>query len=448
MIGWQPSASKDVFGYIVYIYEEGIWKVMDTLHGAFVTFYADTLHADGSVHEYRIAAIDTCRNASPLGEIHHTLQLSASVKKCDSIVDLSWNSYAHMPGGTASFEVFAKSDSGVWRCVGKGGTETSFRCRGLDVLHSYTFYVRVWNPDRSVSASSSLTSVEFHRKVGHGKAYLRSVSVAEDDAMEITVFIPDTVDFRQLLLQRKQSADGPVVWTGTLPKGGDTYRWRQPGLDVTRHHYYVVMITDECDLPFYVSPAASNMVLALEEESEEENRITWTAYDGFGKTPDRYRVYRRTGSQSDFLMLAEQRPVLQRYGDVLSGLSSEEHRYRVSAVGGLSGLPFQEECFSNTVVTSQRPDVYIPNSFVPESDIAENRIFKPVNMYADAMDYTLTVFDRWGQVVFETHRPDEGWDGTIRGGAARMGVYVYQMTYRLDGKKKLFSRRGMVNLIR
>ena len=111
-IGWQPSKSKDVFGYIVYIYEDGIWKVMDTLHGASNTFYADTLHADGSVHEYRIASLDTCRNASPLGEIHHTMVLSATPNKCDSAVSLSWNAYAHMPGGAASFEVFARSGKG------------------------------------------------------------------------------------------------------------------------------------------------------------------------------------------------------------------------------------------------------------------------------------------------------------------------------------------------
>ena len=95
----------------------------------------------------------------------------------------------------------------------------------------------------------------------------------------------------------------------------------------------------------------------------------------------------------------------------------------------------------------QEPAAYIPNSFIPESDIVENRVFKPVLQYVDEAGYTLTIFDRWGQVVFETHRPEEGWDGTIKGKPARMGVYVYQLTYRLH-EKKTTTQRGMVNLIR
>lgn len=446
-IGWQPSKSKDVFGYIVYIYEDGIWKVMDTLHGASNTFYADTLHADGSVHEYRIASLDTCRNASPLGEIHHTMVLSAAPNKCDSVVSLSWNAYAHMPGGAASFEVFARSGKDGFQCIGSGGKGSSFRCEGLDVMRPYTFYVRVWNADRTISATSSMVDVDFHRKPGHGTAYIRSVSVTEDNELEIMAFVNDTVDYSHLILQRLSSHSGPVVWADTLQKKGDTYRWRQSGLDVTAFHYYRLQLTDECDFPFFATPEVSNLVLSLEEASVDENRLSWSSYDGFGRKPDSYRLFRSSVSQSAFSLLDELQPSTLRYSDPLAGLSAEEFLYRVSATGGHAELPFQEECFSNTVSVSQQPTAYIPNSFIPESEIVENRVFKPVLQYVDEEGYLLTIFDRWGQVVFETNRPDEGWDGTIKGLPARMGVYVYQLTYRLNDKKST-TRRGMVNLIR
>ena len=446
-IGWQPSASKDVFGYIVYIYEQGIWQVLDTVHGAGSTFYTDSLHADGSVREYRIASIDTCRNASPLGEVHHTLRLSAVPHKCDSAVDLSWNPYQHMPGGTASFDVFARRGTEGFRCIGTGGKGTSFRCEGLDVMQPYTFYVRVWNADKNVSATSSTVDVEFHRKPGHGKAYLRSVSVTEDNEVEIVAFVNDTVDYRQLILQRQASPSGPVVWADTLPKKGDTYRWRQSGLDVSQPHYYMVQVTDECGFPFGASLTASHPVLALDVETDAERRFSWSAYDGFGRLPDGYRIYRKEGSQSGYRLLDELSPVVLRYSDPVQGLSTEECRYRISSFGGNAELPYQEECFSNAVSSTQGPAAYIPNSFIPESDIAENRVFKPVLLQVDEDSYTLLIFDRWGQVVFESHSPDEGWDGTIKGKTARTGVYVYQLTFRLHGEKTT-TRRGMVNLIR
>lgn len=446
-IGWQPSKSKDVFGYIVYIYEDGIWKVMDTLHGASNTFYADTLHADGSVHEYRIASLDTCRNASPLGEIHHTMVLSATPNKCDSAVSLSWNAYAHMPGGAASFEVFARSGKDGFQCIGSGGKGSSFRCEGLDVMRPYTFYVRVWNADRSISATSSTVDVDFHRKPGSGVALLRSVSVTEDNDILVTAHVPDTADYRSLVLCRHLEPDGPAVWSDTLAKCSGNCSWRQRGLDVQQPHYYTVSLTDECNMAFYVSEPVANIVLHMDLDVEA-NRLSWSSYDGFRALPDSYRVYRRAGTLSPFALLDDRPFPLRGYDDPLQDLpSGNEIAYRVSAVGHVKGLPDTVECFSNTVVMEDEPAIYIPNSFIPESDIEENRVFRPVLHSVPAPEYLLTIFDRWGQVVFETRNPEEGWDGLIKGLPARMGVYVFQLSFRMKNNK-LYTRRGMVNLIR
>lgn len=447
VMGWQPSASKDVFGYIVYIYEDGIWKVMDTLHGASNTFYADTLHADGSVHEYRIASLDTCRNASPLGEIHHTMVLSATPNKCDSAVSLSWNAYAHMPGGAASFEVFARSGKDGFQCIGFGGKGSSFRCEGLDVMRPYTFYVRVWNADRSISATSSTVDVDFHRKPGSGVALLRSVSVTEDNDILVTAHVPDTADYRSLVLCRHLEPDGPAVWSDTLAKCSGNCSWRQRGLDVQQPHYYTVSLTDECNMAFYVSEPVANIVLHMDMDVEA-NRLSWSSYDGFRALPDSYRVYRRAGTLSPFALLDDRPFPLRGYDDPLQDLpSGNEIAYRVSAVGHVKGLPDTVECFSNTVVMEDEPAIYIPNSFIPESDIEENRVFRPVLHSVPAPEYLLTIFDRWGQVVFETRNPEEGWDGLIKGLPARMGVYVFQLSFRMKNNK-LYTRRGMVNLIR
>ena len=446
-IGWQPSKSKDVFGYIVYIYEDGIWKVMDTLHGASNTFYADTLHADGSVHEYRIASLDTCRNASPLGEIHHTMVLSATPNKCDSAVSLSWNAYAHMPDGAASFEVFARSGKDGFQCIGSGGKGSSFRCEGLDVMRPYTFYVRVWNADRSISATSSTVDVDFHRKPGSGVALLRSVSVTEDNDILVTAHVPDTADYRSLVLCRHLEPDGPAVWSDTLAKCSGNCSWRQRGLDVQQPHYYTVSLTDECNMAFYVSEPVANIVLHMDMDVEA-NRLSWSSYDGFRALPDSYRVYRRAGTLSPFALLDDRPFPLRGYDDPLQDLpSGNEIAYRVSAVGHVKGLPDTVECFSNTVVMEDEPAIYIPNSFIPESDIEENRVFRPVLHSVPAPEYLLTIFDRWGQVVFETRNPEEGWDGLIKGLPARMGVYVFQLSFRMKNNK-LYTRRGMVNLIR
>ena len=69
--------------------------------------------------------------------------------------------------------------------------------------------------------------------------------------------------------------------------------------------------------------------------------------------------------------------------------------------------------------------VFTPNAFSPNND-AENDVFQPLIIPGiQVTGYTLTIFDRWGNQVFQTNNPDDGWDGTWNSNEVPMGVYVY-----------------------
>lgn len=446
-MGWQKCSSKDVFGYITYIYKDGIWQAMDTLYGAENRYYADSVYADGNVHQYRVAAMDTCRNVSPLGEIHHNLKLSASPSKCDSVVVLSWNAYSHMPMGVGSSEIFVSAGGGPYTLFGtENSASTSYTCRHLDVLQTYSFYVRVWNTDKTISSTSTVETVDFNRVMGHGKVYIRSLGVNDDNQLELKAYVPDSVVFNHLIMWRKTPNDSLFMPIDTVSRSGNTYTWVQPGLDLEHQiYYYKVQLTDECDLSFAESVEARNIVLDISKSGSDENQLQWNAYQGFARNPDDYAVYRRPDPNSVWELLGVTTPFVLSYCDAVQ--DAVRYEYRVAARGSNSELPFDEECYSNVVSLDQEPVSYIPNSFVPSSAIEANRVFKPVVLYVDASEYKLTIFDRWGQVVFETNLPDEGWDGNIKGKPASAGVYVYQLSYRLN-EKKMCTKRGMVNLIR
>ena len=55
--------------------------------------------------------------------------------------------------------------------------------------------------------------------------------------------------------------------------------------------------------------------------------------------------------------------------------------------------------------------IYVPNAFTPDGS-GVNEIFKPVMDGFDEDKYTLYIFNRWGQLVFESHDMEVGWDGT------------------------------------
>ena len=75
---------------------------------------------------------------------------------------------------------------------------------------------------------------------------------------------------------------------------------------------------------------------------------------------------------------------------------------------------------------------YIPNTFTPDGDNF-NQMFTPV-FYSgfDPYNFEMLIFNRWGEIVFETHNSEIGWDGTygVKGTKATDGTYSWKITYK------------------
>ena len=89
--------------------------------------------------------------------------------------------------------------------------------------------------------------------------------------------------------------------------------------------------------------------------------------------------------------------------------------------------------------------VMIPTGFTPNGDQL-NDIFR-ARVFGVVESFNLQVFDRWGNLVFKSSDPQQGWNGTIKGLQAGSGVFVWQCTYKLQGEKQGFQK-GTVTLIR
>ncbi len=89
----------------------------------------------------------------------------------------------------------------------------------------------------------------------------------------------------------------------------------------------------------------------------------------------------------------------------------------------------------------------MPNAFTPNGDQA-NDVFLPVFKGNVFRDYHLAVYDRWGERVFETYTPSEGWDGRLYGDLPLVSdVYVYVLEYELTTGEK-GGLKGEVTLLR
>jgi gliding motility-associated-like protein len=102
----------------------------------------------------------------------------------------------------------------------------------------------------------------------------------------------------------------------------------------------------------------------------------------------------------------------------------------------------------HTVFIADEFTLYVPNAFTPDGN-ETNDVFFPKGMGIDKESYRLSIFDRWGTVIFETTDWDKGWDGKVQGKTelVQQDVYVWKIEIKTwRGEKK--SLLGKVTVVR
>ena len=72
---------------------------------------------------------------------------------------------------------------------------------------------------------------------------------------------------------------------------------------------------------------------------------------------------------------------------------------------------------------------YIPNAFTPDGD-PFNPTFRPLFPVGfDPYNYNMLIYNRWGELVFETDQDNVGWDGKYQGEYVQEGLYIWKLFY-------------------
>ena len=106
-----------------------------------------------------------------------------------------------------------------------------------------------------------------------------------------------------------------------------------------------------------------------------------------------------------------------------------------------------KDSVTKTVTIKGEFGIYVPNAFTPDAD-GKNDIFSPQGFGITNKDYSFIIFDRWGELIFETHSIERGWDGTYKGKLVPNGVYVWSLSFiDINGKKHL-NKIGNVTIVK
>ena len=114
-----------------------------------------------------------------------------------------------------------------------------------------------------------------------------------------------------------------------------------------------------------------------------------------------------------------------------------------------------ESEYSLPIVVNPSFNFEIPNAFTPNSNGSNGGLFDIYSLSNDVFypfvkfvtDFHFVIFNRWGELIFETYDVNIGWDGYYKGTMCQQDVYVWKIDLKYTNGKKL-SKAGDVTLIR
>ena len=136
-----------------------------------------------------------------------------------------------------------------------------------------------------------------------------------------------------------------------------------------------------------------------------------------------------------------------------------EHSYREEGTYTIHLEAFNQfGCADQSILTNEvrvqrGGQILLPNAFSPSSSglaggapgDGKNDTFLPV--MRGVVDFEMLVYNRWGELLFETKDASRGWDGTFNGKGCQQDVYMYKLSARFENGE-LIVRVGDINLIR
>ncbi|MBT5932232.1 MAG: T9SS type B sorting domain-containing protein, partial [Flavobacteriales bacterium] len=144
------------------------------------------------------------------------------------------------------------------------------------------------------------------------------------------------------------------------------------------------------------------------------------------------------------------------FGDGYTGQTiNPSHLYSETEAGIMITLIAISDfgCLDSTQVFipfNEQEIFYVPNTFTPDGDNF-NQIFTPI-FYSgfDPYNFEMLIFNRWGEIIFETHDSKKGWDGSygISGSNSQDGVYIWKIIYKNPETDERKIVVGHVTLLR
>lgn len=452
-IHWNHSPTPDVSSYILGVKDGAVYLDHDTTD--YVYYIVDDFTSRPTYRNpctesvtYVLRSRDVCGNESSgivnYLKLHHTILINGEVEShCNRQATITWNAYLNMTPEVTAYEVYRSENGGNPELAGTipataapDYTFTDPALLSTGVLFDY--WVKAINNVNTISSESC--HVYLFPEIEPLTAFdLDLITVANDNHINLSASgSPDNL-IHSVDIYRSSSDFANLELIGNAPWGNSPLQLNDYQALVHDNSYlYQLTARDACGYSLGESFLFRSILLSLTDMDDGNIRLNWNTFEGWGNALKQYEVYRYDGEvlASGFPKTVA-RDVLV-YNDLLGTTQTGKVTYYVVAVHDEGRLSL-----SNTVYILPEAEVQVPNAFRIGGITPE---FRPLLKNVEPTAYLFLVYNRWGQLIFETNDVEKGWNGSMNSSPSAPGVYVWVVNYSdYNGNKT--TRRGMVTVI-
>ncbi|MBL7812655.1 MAG: gliding motility-associated C-terminal domain-containing protein [Bacteroidetes bacterium] len=394
---------------------------------------------------YTIKVEDTCSQIGKPSSSHCTIVLRDTIKEPFHF-HLSWLAYDWWSNELSHYEVFRQDPGGSFKRVAIVDRDNisyvdSFLCDAV-----YCYYVEAVHKNGLYRSRSNTVCDKILYLKPDGVSPIELVTVANDDHTEM----------RWKPYYRYIRGGSWILEKCADPVAGFTYLKEVSGesasdlaADVHKNAwYYRVRFKDHCGVTGNAGPW-SNSLFLQGIPGTGLLTIDWNDYRHWQSGVKEYHLQLRQKNGQFGTWKVYNAGTTQQYNVDLESFGLDSIFFRVLAVK--DSITY-DTSVSNVAVFIPRSYVWVPSAFTPDGN-NRNETFKPiagfVYGYQDNPNnsYGFRVLNRWGEQVFYTNQPGEGWDGNYKGISCPAGMYIWE--FRAVGFDGIIHRKkGTVMLLR
>ncbi|MEZ4827407.1 MAG: PKD domain-containing protein [Bacteroidia bacterium] len=390
---------------------------------------------------YKIQVVNYCGTTYDLSmaEAHCTMNLRA-LSLVDEVL-LEWNSYIGW-GKVEEYMIFRVIDFNPQFMTLIGtvpGNVNQFSDFETYCYDSYAYRVVAIGSGHLESFSDTAMATPVHLPPS-AQSHIVSVTVENNQQIGVE-WIPAAIErASEIVVERSSGSGFEEVFRQRFAAANTKFQDVNTDVNSTSYEYQV-MTLDSCGDYTPIGRKGKSILLQANRNGGEIV-LKWTPYEGWEAGVDRYEIQLVDQATGQFSTITTVDGSKTSFSDASSNASYAMNCYRVIAWesgGSLTTSMSNESC----VVLD--PRIHTANAFTPNGD-GNNDEFTVYGAFLS--DYSLEIFNRWGEKIFESNAMDQAWRGETKSGElAPEGVYVF-IARGTGSNGDRIQRIGSVTLLR